>query len=123
MGLWESVISEGLEIEETTEKTKAFLESVTLQNLRDPALWRKLRTLVLVTPQEDISPVRTECNEITKTIGVNALTTKGPLWFTLADCVVSKLLSGKCPQIEKAQGGAARARLVHFLSNILMSIR
>jgi hypothetical protein len=25
------------------------------------------------------------------------------LWFTLADCIVSKLLTGRCPQIDKAQ--------------------
>ena len=103
MGLWEFVISEGLEIEDTTEATKAFLGSVNLQNLQNPALWRKLRTLVRVTPQEDIVPVRTEYDGITKTIGVNRLTTSEPLWFTLADCIVSKLMTGKCPQIEKAQ--------------------
>ena len=56
-----------------------------------------------MTPNEDIFPVRAEYDEVTKTIGVNCLTTKEPLWFTLADCIVSKLLTGKCPTIEKAQ--------------------
>jgi hypothetical protein len=56
-----------------------------------------------VTSKEDIVPVRAEYDEVTRTIGVNSLTTKEPLWFTLADCIVSKLLTGKCATIEKAQ--------------------
>jgi hypothetical protein len=52
---------------------------------------------------EDIFPVRAEYDGVTNTIGVNFLTTKEPLWFTLADCIVSKLFTGKCPPIEKAQ--------------------
>ncbi len=67
-----------------------------------PVTW-KLCTIVRVTPNEDIFPVRAEYDEVTKTIGVNRLTTKETLLFTLADCVVSKLLTGKCPTIEKAQ--------------------
>ena len=103
MGLWEFVISKDVQIEDTTEATRVFLDSITLQNLQNPALWRSLCTLVQVTPREDIFPVRTEYDGTTKTIGVNCLTTNDPLWFTLADCIVSKLQTGKCPQIEKAQ--------------------
>jgi hypothetical protein len=103
MGLWEFVISEGVVIEDTTEDTQRFLEAITLEDLQRPAIWRKLCTIVRVTPNEDIFPVRAEYDEVTKTIGVNCLTTKEPLWFTLADCIVSKLLTGKCPTIEKAQ--------------------
>jgi len=103
MGLWEFVISEGVVIEDTTEETRRFLERVTLEDLRRHVVWRKLCTIVRVTPNEDIFPVRAEYDEVTKTIGVNRLTTKEPIWFTLADCIVSKLLTGKCPTIEKAQ--------------------
>lgn len=103
MGLWEFVISEGVVIEDTTEDTRRFLQAISLEDLQRPAIWRKLCTIVRVTPNEDIFPVRAEYDEVTKTIGVNRLTTKEPLWFTLADCIVSKLLTGKCPTIEKAQ--------------------
>jgi hypothetical protein len=103
MGLWEFVISESVMIKDTTEETRRFLESVKLEDLRSPAAWRTLCTLVRLMPSEDIFPVRAEYDGVTKTIGVNRLTTKEPLWFTLADCIVSKLLTGKCPTIEKAQ--------------------
>jgi hypothetical protein len=103
MGLWEFVISNGVVIEDTTEDTQRFLEGITLEDLQRPAIWRKLCTIVRVTPNEDIFPVRAEYDEVTKTIGINCLTTKEPLWFTLADCILAKLLTGKCPTIEKAQ--------------------
>jgi len=103
MGLWEFAIAEGVVIQDTTEKTRNFLQAITLEDLQRPAIWRKLCTIVRVTPNSDIFPVRAEYDGITKTIGVNVLTAGDPLWFTLADCIVSKLLTGKCPTIEKAQ--------------------
>ena len=36
------------------------------------------------------------------TIGVNYLSADRPLWFTLADCVASKLLAGKAPKLVRA---------------------
>ena len=35
-------------------------------------------------------------------IGVNYLSAQRPLWFTLADCVASKLLTGKAPKVVRA---------------------
>ena len=35
-------------------------------------------------------------------IGVNYLSADRPLWFTLADCVASKLLTGKAPKVVRA---------------------
>jgi hypothetical protein len=36
------------------------------------------------------------------TIGLNHLSSDRGLWFTLADCVASKLLTGKAPKVERA---------------------
>lgn len=103
MGLWELVIAEGVVIEETTEETRKFLEGITLQDLQSPALWRKLCMIVRVKPNGDVFPVRAEYDGVTNTIGLNHLTADEPLWFTLADCIMSKLTTGKCPEIERAQ--------------------
>jgi hypothetical protein len=103
MGLWEFVIADGVIVEDTTEETTRYLESVTLRDLQRPEEWRKLCTIVRVMPNEDIFPVRAEYDGVSNTIGLNRLTADRPLWFTLADCVVSKLLIGKCPTIDKAQ--------------------
>jgi hypothetical protein len=103
MGLWDFVIAEGVEISDTTAETRRFLQTITLADLQNPAQWKKLRTVVRIKPDGDILPVRAEYDGKSNTIGLNYLTTREPLWFTLADCIVSKLMTGKCPVIEKAR--------------------
>jgi hypothetical protein len=102
MGLWRFVIGRGMRVEETTSATRTFLEAVTLEDLQKPDTWKKLCTLVRLQPQDDILPVRCKYDDQTFTIGLNCLTTSEPLWYTLADCIVSKLLTGRCPRIERA---------------------
>jgi hypothetical protein len=102
MGLWEFVIAEGIQADETTAETRAFLEGVTLADLQEPATWRRLTTLVRVQPDSDVFPVRAKYDGRTNTLGLNYLTAESSLWFTLADCIVAKLLTGECPEIEKA---------------------
>jgi hypothetical protein len=103
MGLWDFVIADGVVIEDSTNETRNLLRNVSIEDLQNPSLWRKLCTIVQVIPNDDAFPVRAEYDGITKTIGINYLSAKEPLWFTLADCIVSKLLTGKCPIVEKAQ--------------------
>ena len=97
--------------EDATAETQAFLDDVQLNDLQDPRTWERLTTLVQVQPEADIFPVRaryaTRIKEQTKsadmpTIGVNYLSADRPLWFTLADCVASKLLTGKAPKVVRA---------------------
>jgi hypothetical protein len=102
MGLWSFVIGQGMEVEETTSTTQAFLAAVTLEDLQKPETWKKLCTVVQVMPQDDILPVRCKYDDQSFTIGLNRLTTAAPLWYTLADCIVSKLLTGCCPRIVNA---------------------
>ena len=111
MGLWWFVIAQGVTEEDTTVETQAFLDDVQLSDLQEPATWKQLTTLVQVLPEADIFPVRARyaprIKEQTKsadmpTIGVNYLSSDSPLWFTLADCVASKLLAGKAPRIVRA---------------------
>jgi hypothetical protein len=102
MGLWKFVIGKGVIATETTADTRAFLESVTLADLQNRATWGQLTTLVRVTPNADLFPVRAKYDDRSYTIGLNYLTANTSLWYTLADCIVSKLLTGKCPEIEEA---------------------
>jgi|SRR6516165_6375066 hypothetical protein len=61
-----------------------------------------LAQLVQVSPEDDILPVRTKYDGETYTIGLNHLRAAEAFWYTLADCLVSKLLTGRCPRIERA---------------------
>jgi hypothetical protein len=102
MGLWQFVIADGVKATNATADTRAFLEAVTVADLQKPASWKRLTTLVRLKPSDDLLPVRAEYDTRSYTIGLNYLTSSTALWYTLADCIVSKLLTGKSPEIEEA---------------------
>ena len=111
MGLWRFVIAQGVDEEDATVETQAFLDSARLADLQDAVTWRRLTTLVQVLPDAGIFPVRARYAARIKekttsadmpTIGVNYLSADRPLWFTLADCVASKLLTDKAPKVVRA---------------------
>ena len=103
MGLWRFVIADGMSWHDTTEETRRFLGAVDLAALSAQPAWRQLATLVRVVPNDDIFPVRAAYSgEAQSTIGANYLTSETPLWFTLADCIAAKLLTGKTPRIVEA---------------------
>jgi hypothetical protein len=102
MGLFRFVIGKGVTWRDSTGETRRLLESVSLADLRDPETWRSLATLVKVIPDEDIFPLRAKYDGPQATIGLNHLTADFPLWFTLADCIAAKLLTGKAPRIIEA---------------------
>jgi hypothetical protein len=103
MGLWQFVIAKEIRWRDATEEATRFLNEVTLADLRDPATWPRLITLVQITPDDDVVPVRAPyMGEPQATIGVNYLQSGEALWFTIADCIASKILTGKTPRVLKA---------------------
>ncbi len=102
IGLWDFVIGDGFSWYDSTENTRAFLATVGAQDFQQPQTWKRLRTLVRLAPDKDLLPTRAKYNGKTHTIGLNYLTCETPIWFTLADVVAAKLLSGKTPTILEA---------------------
>jgi hypothetical protein len=102
MGLWRFVIAQGMDWTTSTDRVRSLLKSVCLDDLKRPEFWPLLTTLVRVAPQADVFPVRTKYDGQSQTIGLNYLTSEKPLWFTLADVIASKLLTGKVPKIIEA---------------------
>lgn len=104
MGLWRYVIAQGIEIEDVTDWVRQLLASVTLCDLQQPSFWRTLNVLVRVAPNSSVLPVRAPYDEKggSRTIGLNRLSAKFGLWYTLADCIASTLLAGKAPQVLQA---------------------
>ena len=103
MGLWRFVTAKGMKWYENTSEIAIFLKSVTLSDLQGKDIWKSLTTLVQVLPEDDIFPIRAKyTDEAQATIGLNHLASKTPLWFTLADCITAKLLTGKCVKIVRA---------------------
>ena len=103
MNLWRFVIAMGMKWRDSTKATSRFLKRVTLQDLQQQDPWASLTTIVQVQPDDDIFPIRAKyADEAQATIGLNHLTSKTPLWFTLADCIAAKLLTGKCVKVLRA---------------------
>jgi hypothetical protein len=103
MNLWPFVIARRMHWRETTIETTALLNRITLADLKSPDAWRRLTTIVQIKPGDDILPVRAKYGEGSQaTIGLNYLKSRMPLWFTLADCIASKLLTDKSVKILKA---------------------
>ena len=84
-----------------------------MERLRTKDGWTDLAALVQVLPKHDLFPVRAQYPDSeTATIGMNYLSADEPLWFTLADVLASKILTGNTPEVlepfgsrrEKANG-------------------
>jgi hypothetical protein len=74
-----------------------------VEHLRRKEGWNELAALVQVLPKRDLFPVRAQYpGGDTLNIGLNYLSAEDPQWFTLADVLASKILTGKTPQVVKA---------------------
>ena len=114
MGLWRFVIAEEIVESDVTDEIRTFVESIKVNDLSSPDIWRQLPVLVRIKPDRDLFPVRAKYNAIRDdipndqkkaasfTIGLNYLTADEPMWFTLADCIAAKILTGKAPEIIEA---------------------
>ncbi len=103
MGLWRFITADGMTWRDETAETTVLLETVDLETLQSQAIWSGLATLVRVLPDGDVFPVRAAYSEEPQTtIGANYLSGEKPLWFTLADCIASKLATGKSPKVIEA---------------------
>ena len=102
MGLWRFVTADGFARQDATTQTRDFVAGVTRADFQKPETWRELTTLVKVRPDKDVLPVRAKYDGKVNTIGLNHLTYEGGLWFTLADVIAAKFLSGKTPEILEA---------------------
>jgi len=103
MGLWNFVIAEGIEWIDDTENTKQIVNDWGLIDLQNPKNWSLLTCLVQIKPDKTLVPIRARYGgEVSANIGLNYLSADEPMWFTLADILASKILSGKTPEITKA---------------------
>jgi len=85
---------------DNTRKTKELLQKVQLSDVLQTGFWRRLSTIVQILPNGDLLPTRSNyAANGNPSIGLNYLRTTVPIWYTLADCIVSKLLTGKMPEI------------------------
>jgi hypothetical protein len=102
MGLWKFVTAKGVKWRDSTAETTEFLKRMTLADFQQPSTWAALPVLVQVAPEDDIFPVRAKYDGSSQaTIGTNHLQGKAQ-WFTLADCIATKVLTGNAPKVLQA---------------------
>jgi hypothetical protein len=105
MRLWEYLTAQQIRVVDATEEITQFLETVQPDDLFDPATWRRLPAIVQVLPDGDVLPARARYgDEVHSTygIGVNPVVSLRPLWYTVADCVASKLRTGRARRVHRA---------------------
>jgi hypothetical protein len=103
MGLWSFVIADSVTCRDATKEVRDLLERVSLADLQQRATWLRLRVLVRIAPDADIVPTRGPYDQDgPATIGVNFLSSDQSLWFTLADAIGAKLMTGRSPKIVRA---------------------
>ena len=113
MKLQDFLIAEHVEAVRGDRNSEAalFLRGVTLADMQQKDTWLKLRGVALIKPQGDILPVRTVFNDVepdddsdtarAQQIGLNVIASGPPTFYSFADIIASKLLTGKCPDILK----------------------
>jgi hypothetical protein len=82
-----------------------WLDSLTLEDLYNPATWRRLNVVCWVAPgQEVLLPVRArfDPDSPSSNIALSHLRSSQPLPYFLADLVVAKILTGCTPRIDRA---------------------
>jgi hypothetical protein len=80
------------------DEVRKRLHHLTLDELQQPATWRRLRVLLKVRPHGDILPVRsTFGDDIAATNIALPYPTVLPTWYTVANVIGSYLLTGKVP--------------------------
>ena len=106
MGLWNFVRARGVTYREDTERVQALIETPgeeLAEQLRHKPIWSELKVLVQVAPSRDLFPIRAKYPDAeTANIGLNELSSDDPIWFTLADVLAAKVLTGRTPTILKA---------------------
>lgn len=117
MDLHRLQVARHIDVVDATSDVRELLDSVALEDCLDPTLWPRLVGFVLVRPDEDVLPVRGLFNAKSYNIAVTPLTSDEPLWYSLADCVAAKLLTGKSPEVLRAirlvpRGNDSRLRSV-----------
>ncbi|SHO47632.1 DNA-directed DNA polymerase B [Nitrosotalea sinensis] len=101
--LWRFVIADHVEYLEATREIADFIDKFTLEDVQNPQNWTRLQGIVLIEPHEDVLPLRAKYGQKhVWNIGISHVTSKIPLWYSLADVIASKLYTGRTPKILKA---------------------
>jgi hypothetical protein len=107
MGLWRFVTAYKIQVvEHCVDEIQALLNGITLERLFDPETWKHFAGFAKIIPDSDILPSRSKYNGDTSDwqVAINYLSgdtgnSRHALWFSLPDVIVSRILTGRVPQV------------------------
>jgi hypothetical protein len=91
-----------------TDALQHWISALTLADLLTPTTYQRLAVVALVEPHDDQLPTRCQFEGTTWTLGIQRRTCGPAQWWTLADCLVSWLETGRAPRIIRALKFTAR---------------
>ena len=104
MNLWSFITATGVTWRGAKQEATAFLKEVSLEDMQQQETWQDFTTLVWVMPDAGIFPVRAKYGvqqDTVYTIGQNYFSLKDPRWFSMADCIASKLRMENRPKLSR----------------------
>ena len=106
LGLWKFVTARQIGVVHNARNTSKIAEVLSRQDLSSmfrAENWRNLHSIVRIESSGDLLPIRADYSPTGgSSIGLNYLQTAKPIWYTLADAIASKILTGKAPKITDA---------------------
>jgi hypothetical protein len=105
LGCRELLCAESLEFPDFTRGAREMVERTNLDDCFRSKLWKSLRWLALVEPNDDVVPMRARFGQRADsdpTMAWNFLTSKQPTWMTGPDVIAAKLITGKPLKILEA---------------------
>jgi hypothetical protein len=105
-GLWDLLKAEKVKVIEVTQETKDFLASFKPESLFQQETWKRLPILCLILPQDDLLPVRADYrwrksqdSKFQHRTAMVPVSSALPMWYTLSDCLLSQIKTGRSPHI------------------------
>jgi hypothetical protein len=99
------LLAERGDVVRNSNSAREFLETITLDDFQNKDTWPKMRGFARIRPSGDVLPLRCEYTstkydgEKSINIGTNDVRSACDGWYSFADIVASKLITGKCPEI------------------------
>lgn len=102
-GLWNLLTADTITADDATDEVRDLLDRITVDDCYEPSTWPNLVGIAQIIAGGDVLPVRGSFEKgRSPVIGLNPLHSDRPTWYTIADLVASKILTGKTPTILRA---------------------
>ncbi len=102
-GLWGMLTADTITADDATDGVRDLLDRVTVEDCYRPGTWRDLVGVAQILADDDVLPVRASFERgRSPVIGLQPVYSNKPTWYTIADLVASKILTGRIPTIVRA---------------------